>query len=59
MRFFLDHDVPRHIADLLRRHGHEVTLVSDVMSPETGDEEVFAYAVKDDAIERFKFCRSR
>lgn len=34
MTFFLDHDVPRHIADLLRRHG----------------DEVFAYAVKVNAI---------
>ena len=46
MRFFLDHDVPRHLADVLRRHGHEVELVSDVMSPEADDEKVFAYAVK-------------
>ena len=50
MRFFLDHDVPRHLADVLRRHGHEVELVSDVMSPEADDEKVFAYAVKKRAI---------
>lgn len=50
MRFFLDHDVPRHLADVLRRHGHEVELVSEVMSPEANDEEVFAYAVKKRAI---------
>ena len=46
MRFFLDHDVPRHLADVLSRHGHEVELVSEVMSPEADDEEVFAYAAE-------------
>ncbi len=50
MRFFLDHDVPRHLADVLRRHGHEVELVPEVMSPEADDEKVFAYAVKKRAI---------
>ena len=50
MRFFLDHDVPRHLADVLRRHGHMVESVSDVMSPESHDEEVFAYAVEQKAI---------
>jgi len=48
--FFLDHDVPRHIADLLRRHGHKVELVADVMSPDSSDDVVFAYAVKANAI---------
>jgi predicted nuclease of predicted toxin-antitoxin system len=50
VRFFLDHDVPRHLADVLRRHGHEVELVPEVMSPDSSDEEVFAYAVKRRAI---------
>ena len=50
MTFFLDHDVPWHIADLLRRHGHKVELVADVMAPDSGDEEVFAYAVKANSI---------
>lgn len=50
MRFFLDHDVPRHLADVLRRHGHEVELVPEVMSPTADDEEVFSYAVKKRAI---------
>jgi len=50
VRFFLDHDVPRHLADVLRRHGHEVELVPEVMSPEANDEEVFAYAVTKRAI---------
>ena len=50
MRFFLDHDVPRHLADVLSRHGHEVELVPEVMSPEADDEEVFAYAAKKRAI---------
>ena len=50
MRFFLDHDVPRHLAEVLRRHGHEVELVPDVMSPEADDEEVFLYAVEQKAI---------
>ena len=36
MRFFLDHDVPRHLADVLRRHGHEVELVPEVILPEAG-----------------------
>ena len=50
MRFFLDHDVPRQLVDVLRRHGHEVELVPEVMSPEANDEDVFAYAVKKRAI---------
>jgi predicted nuclease of predicted toxin-antitoxin system len=50
VRFFLDHDVPRHLADVLRRHGHEVEVVPDVMSPEADDEEVFVYAVEKKAI---------
>jgi predicted nuclease of predicted toxin-antitoxin system len=48
--FFLDHDVPRHIADLLRRHGHRAELVADVMPPDSSDDQVFAYAVKASAI---------
>ncbi|MEX1110577.1 MAG: DUF5615 family PIN-like protein, partial [Chthoniobacterales bacterium] len=50
MRFFLDHDVPRHLAGVLRRHGHQVELVPEVMAPEGDDEEVFAYAVEKKAI---------
>jgi predicted nuclease of predicted toxin-antitoxin system len=50
VRFFLDHDVPRHLADVLRRHGHDVELVPDVMSPEADDEKVFAYAAEKRAI---------
>ncbi len=50
MKFFLDHDVPRHLADLLRRHGHEVKLVSEVMSPDSDDGKVFAFAVAQEAI---------
>jgi len=50
VKFFLDHDVPRHLADVLSRHGHEVKLVPEVMSPESVDHEVFAYAVKEKAI---------
>jgi predicted nuclease of predicted toxin-antitoxin system len=50
VRFFLDHDVPRHLADVLRRHGHEVELVPEVMSPEADDDEVFAYASEKKAI---------
>jgi predicted nuclease of predicted toxin-antitoxin system len=46
--FFLDHDVPRHLADVLRRHGHEVELVSDVMSPEADDEKVFCLRSKNE-----------
>jgi predicted nuclease of predicted toxin-antitoxin system len=50
VRFFLDHDVPRHLADVLRRHGHLVESVPEVMSPDSRDEEVFAYAVEQEAI---------
>ncbi len=50
MRFFLDHDVPRHLGDLLRRHGHEVGLVAEVMPPESADDKVFAHAVAQNAI---------
>ena len=41
---FLDHDVPRHLADVFHRHGHEVELVPEVMPPVADDEEVFALA---------------
>ena len=50
MSFFLDHEVPRHLADVLHRRGHEVELVLEVMSPEADDEQVFAYAAKKRAI---------
>lgn len=50
MKFFLDHDVPRHPADLLRRHNHDVRLVSEVMSPESLDAAVFDHAVSEGAI---------
>jgi predicted nuclease of predicted toxin-antitoxin system len=50
VRFFLDHDVPRHLADVLHLHGHEVELVPEVMSPEADDEEVFACTAEKRAI---------
>ena len=42
--------MPRHLADVLRRHGHKVELVPEVMSPEADDEEVFACAAEKRAI---------
>ncbi len=41
MKFFLEHDVPIHLADLLKRHGHEVAVVRDVMRVDSRDEEFF------------------
>lgn len=50
MIFFLDHDVPNHLQELLKRHGHEVTIVKDVMPPNASDEKVFQYAISHNAI---------
>ena len=45
MRFFLDHDVPRPIADVLLRHGHEVVVLQDALPATSPDEEVLVYAI--------------
>jgi predicted nuclease of predicted toxin-antitoxin system len=44
MKFLLDHDVPIEIARLLRREGHEVSRLGEVLSVRTTDPEVLAYA---------------
>jgi len=50
MKFFFDHDVPNHLQELLKRHGHQVSLVKEVMRIDASDEEVFQYAIKNKAI---------
>lgn len=44
MKFFLDHDVNDAVADALRRHGHEATVLRDVLAPEADDALVFRTA---------------
>lgn len=50
MRFFLDHDIPRQIADVLVRHRHEVGLLRDELSTTAPDDEVLAHAAATDRI---------
>ena len=45
MRFFLDHDVPRPIADALLRHGHDVVVLQDALPVTSTDEQAFAHAI--------------
>ena len=50
MRFFLDHDVPRQIAEALRRHGYEVGVLRDELATTTADDQVLAHAIKTDRV---------
>ena len=45
MRFFLDHDVPRPVADALLRHGHDVVVLQDALPVTSTDEQVLAHAI--------------
>jgi predicted nuclease of predicted toxin-antitoxin system len=45
VRFFLDHDVPDPVGDVLRQAGHSVTKLREVLPLSAEDPEVFAYAV--------------
>jgi predicted nuclease of predicted toxin-antitoxin system len=44
VRFFLDHDVPVDTARVLRREGHEVIELRDVLPVTAGDPDVLSYA---------------
>ena len=44
MRFFLDHDVPTEVARVLRREGHEVTELRDVLPVTASDLDALRYA---------------
>jgi predicted nuclease of predicted toxin-antitoxin system len=44
VRFFLDHDVPVLVADALRRHRHEVVLLTDALPADATDEAVWLQA---------------
>jgi len=46
VRFLLDHDVPRPVADALLRHGHDVVVLQDALPITSNDEEVFAHAIE-------------
>ena len=46
MRFFLDHDVPRQIGEVLARHGHDVALLKTELPPTSEDEEVLFHAIQ-------------
>jgi predicted nuclease of predicted toxin-antitoxin system len=45
VRFFLDHDVPRPVADALLRHGHDVVVLQDALPVTSTDEQVFTHAI--------------
>jgi len=44
VRFFLDHDVPAEIGNLLRYWGHEAVALKDALPVASTDDAVFAYA---------------
>ena len=44
MRFFLDHDVPVEVARVLRRQGHEVTELREVLPATAVDLDALKYA---------------
>jgi predicted nuclease of predicted toxin-antitoxin system len=44
VRFFLDHDVPTEVARVLRREGHEVTELRDVLPVTASDLDALRYA---------------
>lgn len=46
MTFFLDHDVPRQIGEVLGRHGHDVVSLRDVLPVDARDEEVLDHAIQ-------------
>jgi len=46
VNFLLDHDVPIEVARLLKREGHSVQRLIDVLSVTTPDLDVFAHAKK-------------
>lgn len=50
LRFFSDQCVPSEIADILRRHGHQVTLLREVLPIRSLDPVVIAKAQELDAI---------
>jgi predicted nuclease of predicted toxin-antitoxin system len=45
VRFLLDHDVPRPVADALLRHGHDVVLLREALPITSRDQEVFTHAI--------------
>ncbi len=44
MKFFVDHDVAAAVADALRRHGHDVITLREVLAPDAADPLVFSTA---------------
>lgn len=50
LRFFVDHCVPRSVAEALRQDGHEVVLLGEVLPTDAPDPVVVAEAQKQAAI---------
>jgi predicted nuclease of predicted toxin-antitoxin system len=46
MKFFLDHDVPERVAEVLKQEGHAVTLLREALPTETPDENVLKFALE-------------
>ena len=46
MRFFLDHDVPRQIGEILSRHGYDAVSLKSELPVTATDEEVLAHATR-------------
>lgn len=44
MKFFLDHDVPAAVKDVLERHDHDVIGLTDLLPRTAPDEDVFVAA---------------
>ncbi len=50
MRFFLDHDVPTEVAGVLRREGHDLVELREVLPIRAHDSEALAYAAANDLL---------
>lgn len=50
MNFFLDHGVPRQIAEMLVRHGHKATPLAAELPATSPDRDVFLHAIRTDRI---------
>lgn len=50
MKFFLDHDVPERVAEVLKLEGHSVTRLREALPIETPDAGVLKYALEHDLI---------
>jgi predicted nuclease of predicted toxin-antitoxin system len=50
VNFFLDHDIPERVAEVLKLEGHSVTMLRHALPIETCDEEVLKFALRHELI---------